>query len=256
MHFGDAAGTILVLQQGESGKVGCTGAAWIVIGTPTEGGSDFSAAGIAADVVAESTAAAGVTVDGLLIKDGDAVFVDSDKAIFGTGLDVTMAWDGTDFDVLGVADDQVIKVGNGTNSFDAWVYGNVATDYVLWDASASLLSLAGVAKLGVANRSIGASTVAVGTNTGTAGALPAGTAPVYPTTAADDTVGVVIHASDKVTGRQIFIGNGVSNKILKVYPAAGGTINGAAADAAFSSVSGKGVIVVCLDSTANTWLAW
>lgn len=102
----------------------------------------------------------------------------------------------------------------------------------------------------------GASTVALGTNTGTAAALPAGTSSVYPTTAADDTVGVVVSASDKVTGRLLFIGNGVSNKILKVYPAAGGTINGAGADVAFSSASGKGVILYCLSSVANTWLAW
>lgn len=102
----------------------------------------------------------------------------------------------------------------------------------------------------------GASTAAAGTTTADAGALPAGTAMVYPTTAADGTKGVVISASDKVTGRVLFIGNGVSNQILKVYPAAGGTINGAAADAAFSSASGKGVIAVCLSSAANTWLAW
>lgn len=99
---------------------------------------------------------------------------------------------------------------------------------------------------------VGASTAAAGSDSTNAGALPAGTAEVYPTTAADDTKGVQISASDNVTGRRIFIANGVSNKILKVYPPAGGTINGAAANAAFSSVSGKGVVVVCLDSTANT----
>lgn len=102
----------------------------------------------------------------------------------------------------------------------------------------------------------GASTAAAGNATGNAGALPSGTAPVYPTTAADDTTGVIISSSDKVTGRLLFIGNGVANKILKVYPPTGGTINGGSADAAFSSASGKGVIVYCLDSTANTWFAW
>lgn len=102
----------------------------------------------------------------------------------------------------------------------------------------------------------GASTAGAGTTTTDAGVLPAGTAPVYPTTAADDTVGVRIDAADQVTGRLLFIGNGVSNKILKVYAPTGGTINGAAANAAFSSVSGKGVIVYCLDATANTWFAW
>jgi hypothetical protein len=109
---------------------------------------------------------------------------------------------------------------------------------------------------GVINQALGASTAAAGSATGDAGVLPAGTARVYPTTAADDTKGVRVHASDQVTGRTIMVGNGVSNKILKVYPPTGGTINGAAADAAFSSASGKGVTLVCLDGTANTWLAW
>ena len=103
---------------------------------------------------------------------------------------------------------------------------------------------------------IGANTIALGTTTADAATLPAATASHYPTTAADDAVGVIIHASDKVTGRTLFIGNGVSNKILKVYPPTGGTINGAASNAAFSSASGKGVIITCLSSGSNTWLAW
>lgn len=102
----------------------------------------------------------------------------------------------------------------------------------------------------------GASTAAAGSATGDAGALPAATSRVYPTTAADDTKGVVVHDDDKVTGRLLLVGNGVSDKILKVYPATGGTINGAAANAAFSSASGKSVIMFCLSSGGNTWLAW
>lgn len=101
----------------------------------------------------------------------------------------------------------------------------------------------------------GGSTAAAGTTTADAGVLPAGTSSVYPTTGADDIKGVRVNAADKVTGREICIGNGVSNKILKVYAPSGGTINGAAADAAFSSASGKGVWMYCLDSAANTWLA-
>lgn len=102
----------------------------------------------------------------------------------------------------------------------------------------------------------GASTAAAGTTTADAGVLPAATAKVYPTTGADDTKGVRVHADDKVKGRLLLIGNGVSNKILKVYPPSGGTINGAAADAAFSSASGKGVMLYCLSAAGNTWLAW
>lgn len=101
---------------------------------------------------------------------------------------------------------------------------------------------------------IGASVAAAGSAVGDAGALPAGTANVYPTTAADDTKGVVISSSDKITGRRLFIGNGVSNKILKVYGPSGAVVNGASADAAFSSVSGKGVVAICLSGPGNTWL--
>jgi hypothetical protein len=102
----------------------------------------------------------------------------------------------------------------------------------------------------------GASTAAAGSTTSDATALPSGTAAVYPTTGADDTKGVRVAATDKVTGRMIFIGNGVSNKILKVYAPSGGTINGGSADAAFSSASGGSVIIYCLSGSGNTWLAW
>ena len=103
---------------------------------------------------------------------------------------------------------------------------------------------------------VGASTAAAGTTVADAGALPAGTGGIYPTSAADDTKGVVVNVADQVTGRVLLIGNGVSNKILKVYGPTGAVINGAAANAAFLSVSGAGVTMVCLSGTGNTWLAW
>jgi hypothetical protein len=101
----------------------------------------------------------------------------------------------------------------------------------------------------------GASTAAAGTTTADAGVLPAGTSSVYPTTAADGTKGVRIHASDNVVGREMFIGNQAA-AILKVYPPSGGNINGLGVDAAFSSASQKGVFIVCLTAGASsTWLA-
>lgn len=66
----------------------------------------------------------------------DLFFVDSVSAKFGNDGDVEMRWDGTDFDVLVATDDYVIKWGNGTQSADQWWYGNTATEYILWDASA------------------------------------------------------------------------------------------------------------------------
>ncbi len=106
------------------------------------------------------------------------------------------------------------------------------------------------------NVAVGASTAAAGSTYADAGALPAATASVYLTSAADDTKGVIVHADDEVDGRVIYIANGVSNKILKVYAPAGGTINGAAANAAFSSASGKGVIMVCAAAATHVWNAF
>lgn len=81
----------------------------------------------------------------------DLKFEDSTSLMFGTGSaagpgaagDVEMRWDGTDFDVLAAADDQIWKFGNGTNSWDIWVYGNTSADYLLVDASANTISSEG-----------------------------------------------------------------------------------------------------------------
>lgn len=159
------------------------------------------------------------------------------------------------------------KVYDSTETDITSTVGGVAVAAVAGTAEASKVPLLGASKnldvltIGVLtatqeNGGVGASTAAAGSTHSDATGLPAGTAKIYPTTAADDTKGVIIDVADKVTGRMLFIGNGVSNKILKVYPPSGGVINGAAADAAFSSVSGKGVIIVCLSSSGNTWLAW
>lgn len=69
------------------------------------------------------------------------IFNDSALLVFGTGSDATLRWDGTDLDLLAAADDSVFKIGNGTNSFDLWLYGNSTSLYISWDASASDLKL-------------------------------------------------------------------------------------------------------------------
>src|SRR4051812_34371379 len=89
---------------------------------------------------------------------------------------------------------------NGASLFDAnevdltATLNGVAVAAVAGTSEASKVPVLGTAKdldvfkvaanLGLG---IGASTAAAGNATGNAGALPAGTAPVYPTTAADDT---------------------------------------------------------------------
>jgi hypothetical protein len=152
-----------------------------------------------------------------------------------------------------------LYVNRGTYASSTWVLTPVSGDTLaaltvttLTSTTATITTLVDTKE----TAGVGASTAAAGNAVGNAGALPAGTAKIYPTTAADDTKGVVIDAADQVTGRVLLIGNGVSNKILKVYGPSGAVINGAAADAAFSSASGKGVIAACLSGSGNTWLMW
>lgn len=151
----------------------------------------------------------------------------------------------------------IMPIGNVTelvSKVDGTLTGQAVTAASL--ATTGTVSAVGVINTGISTTSIGASTAALGTTVTDAAALPAGTANVYPTTAADDTVGVKFTASDQVTGRMVYVGNGVPNKILKVYGPSGAVINGASANAAFSSVSGKGVVAVCLSGAGNTWLMW
>ena len=81
----------------------------------------------------------------------DLKLEDSVSLMFGTGAgagpgtagDIEMRWDATDFDILGAADDLVLNIGNGTNSFDVTLFGNIAGSKVTWDASANVLRLNG-----------------------------------------------------------------------------------------------------------------
>ena len=71
------------------------------LSTQTAGNpADFGTVGIKADVIAEKTAATGVTIDGVLLKDGQvtasaALFADNQGVTFGTGLDLSQYWNGT-----------------------------------------------------------------------------------------------------------------------------------------------------------------
>jgi hypothetical protein len=98
------------------------------------------------------------------------------------------------------------------------------------------------------------STAAAGTTQGTAAALPTLAGQEYPVTGANGTAGVVLGAADAVTGRQIFINN-LASAVLLIYPPGTGTINGLGASAAFSTVSGHGARLVCLNGANNQWAA-
>lgn len=89
----------------------------------------------------------GGATNNLVFDDIDVKLGDSDILGFGddgTYGNVYMRWDGTDFHILGQADDKVINIGDGSNSFDIWVYGETAAANIIFDASENKLSLDGI----------------------------------------------------------------------------------------------------------------
>ena len=170
-----------------------------------------------------------------------SVFADGDKVY----------WDPTGDPVNWTADS-----GACTSGATAYLFGQAVGAALTGDEFVYVKQITPTNSGSLTGASVGASTAAAGSTNADAATLPVATATTYPVSAADDTKGVILHVDDKVTGRLIFIANKVSNKILKVYAPSGGTINGAAANAAFSSASGKGVIIQCIDAATNAWAAW
>jgi len=120
-------------------------------GSGTTGEWSFGADDHGVDVIfCGATASSAATWDesaNEMVFDGaDLWLKDSDQLEFGDASDVVMAWDGTDFDITSAADDKCFKFGNGTNSFDVWMYGNTANAYLEWDASEDALALRGPAR--------------------------------------------------------------------------------------------------------------
>lgn len=222
------------------------GSGTISIATVSTGAITLGAATGVTGALTVTSAGASAISAGLNGATNPALQVDASTASSATGVKVksAAAAGGVAVSVISSGTNENLTIdakGSGTITL-----GSVSTGNVVTSAPLSVLNL---------QSTPGASTAAAGTTTADAGVLPAATSVIYPTTAADGTKGVRIHANDKVTGRTIFIGNGVSNAVLKVYAPSGGTINGASADVAFSGASGKGVLISCLDSSGNTWLA-
>ena len=80
----------------------------------------------------------------LVFNDIDVYLGDNDSIYIGDSSDIQIRWDATDLDILGIADDQVIKFGNGTNSFDIWIYGESADDNFIFNASDNKINLDGI----------------------------------------------------------------------------------------------------------------
>lgn len=253
------AGGAAVVTGGASGATSGTGGAAAVTG-----GAAGSAAGNAIGGAASVTGGigkgnlaggAGSLVGGVggLTGAGGAIVVTAGAggATSGTGGAVVVAaGDGTNGDADGGA--MTVRAGNAEGSGTDGVMSLGATNTSAITIAATSIP---TTTPGPINHGIGASTAAAGSTAGDATTLPAATAPVYPTTAADDTKGVIIHADDKVTGRELYIGNGAGANILKIYPPSGGNINGLGANVAYSTTSGGSALIKCLSSGSNTWFA-
>ena len=111
--------------------------------------TDHGAPGMATDVIAESTAAAGVTIDSLLIKDGYVVAIDAQGVKLGTGVDDTIAhngtlttWTHTTGDLLidntDVNDQTIFRVGTDTSATGVEFRND--SDAAMWAISPSSAS--------------------------------------------------------------------------------------------------------------------
>lgn len=90
----------------------------------------LSGSTIAANTIAETTAGSGVTIDGLLLKDGDVVLADADDISLGTGTDALMRWSTGDADNHTL----VIACGDDNQGLHVTDKGAVATD---WNVAAT-----------------------------------------------------------------------------------------------------------------------
>ena len=82
--------------------------------------------------------------DGRMNVEGAEIrFGDSDKVEFGDAGDITMSWDGTDFDILQATVNSSIKWGIDGAGIDQVFYGDTASAKMTWDQSADELVFSG-----------------------------------------------------------------------------------------------------------------
>lgn len=75
------------------------------------------------------------------------IFGDNAKVVFGTGSDISIAWDATDLDILQAGTNSAINIGVDGAGLDLKLFGDTASAYLLWDQSADALLLGGVARI-------------------------------------------------------------------------------------------------------------
>lgn len=111
---------------------------------------------LSADTIVELTSAAGVTIDGLLLKDGYAFHADNTGTKYGNTAaspDITIAWDATKLAVTQGNPNSAIHFGISGAGIDLNLFGDTAGYDCTWDQSANMWFLADNAVLGVGNTS-------------------------------------------------------------------------------------------------------
>lgn len=94
-----------------------------------------------------SQTSTGQTLSGAFVLSGGLDLPDSALARFGDADDITMAWDGTDFDVLQATANSSIKWGIDGAGIDQVWYGDTASTNMTWDQSADSLIFNGAARI-------------------------------------------------------------------------------------------------------------
>lgn len=112
------------------------------------------------------------------------IFADNAKVVFGSGSDITFAWDATSLKVTQAAPNSAIQLGVDGAGIDLILMGDTASATATWDQSDDSLVLAGVAKIKL-------QTIAAATGTAIpvthSGSFPVTTAAAETNTLADPT---------------------------------------------------------------------
>ena len=125
------------------------------LAVPLQGESEITALSTTYDVLT-ITGAAGSTGDLLVLQNSSGTelfvveddgqmaaamdFADNIPVVFGTGDDVSIAWDGTDLDIVPSTKSYIAKIGTSALPMDVWFHGSGTVEMV-WDGSLKTLSL-------------------------------------------------------------------------------------------------------------------
>ncbi len=260
----DAGATIITLNRGEAAVVGCSGSAWIVVQQTAAAFANFGADGILADVVAESTSAAGVTVDGLRIKDaaitpvaGGAAWADLTACATGEA-DTILAANLADAWTLRTAALTYLTVTSTTATPGvAWTFARTgagsaeSVTNAINSATAAAVGVASVVTQTTTARTAGQVSGFSSTLTSLAGDLNSVVYADYFAAAPTDGGGTVLHVGYKVAA-----GHDAAFDLSSCATGEGDTILGANLASAYSLRTSALDFLVVSTTTATPGVAW